>query len=202
MEINIPILASGSPYRRAMLLAAGVGVDVRVPEVDETAAKQEMVRMHPRPEPASVALHLAGLKAIAVSRESGNNLVIGADQVLAFEGEIFSKPGSLEEARRQLVRLRGNSHELVTAVVLVERGRSVWSHISSARLLMRPFTDDFLDAYISRQGTRLLSTVGAYEVEGFGSQLFESIDGDHFTIIGLPLLPLMAELRRRGVLAD
>lgn len=201
-EIKHLVLASASPFRRAMLAAAGVEVEACQPLVDEEAEKAAIEREHPKPAPADIALRLAGLKSLSVSRARPGALVIGSDQVLAFEGEIFSKPASIPDAHRHLARLRGKTHELLTAVVLAEGTEIVWSHIAVARLTMRPFTDCFLDGYVERQGARLLATVGAYEIEGAGSQLFDRIEGDHFTIVGLPLLPLMAELRRRRVLPD
>lgn len=196
------VLASGSPFRHAMLAAAGINISVVVPNIDESSHKRDLEQRTPKPSPGDVALHLATLKAENISEKQYDAFVIGSDQVLTFEGEIFSKPTSVDDARRQLRRLRGRTHELVTAVALARNGARVWSHIATARLTMRPFSDTFLEAYLNRQGARLLSTVGAYEIEGLGSQLFESIDGDHFTIVGLPLLPLMAELRRRNALSD
>lgn len=195
-----PILASGSPFRRAMLEAAGVAVEVVVPDIDESTHKAAMERASPRPGPGTIALKLAELKAIDVLDRNPGRCVIGSDQVLAFDGEIFSKPPSVDAAREQLKRLRGRTHELLTAVVVAQSGKDLWTHLARARLTMRDFSDAFLDGYLEQQGKRVTATVGAYEIEGLGSQLFDGIEGDHFTIVGLPLLPLMNELRNRGFL--
>lgn len=195
-----PILASGSPFRRAMLEAAGVRVDVVVPDVDESTHKAAMERASPPPGPGAIALKLAELKAIDVLGRSPGRCVIGSDQVLSLDGEIFSKPPSVEAAREQLKRLRGRTHELLTAVVVAQSGKDPWRHLARARLTMRDFSDAFLDDYLMQQAKRVTATVGAYEIEGLGSQLFDGIEGDHFTIVGLPLLPLMNELRNRGLL--
>jgi len=200
MQYKSPILASGSPFRRAILVAAGVVVEIVVPQIDESFHKADLERASPRPSPGSIALKLAELKALDVLERHPGRCVIGSDQVLAFDGEIFSKPQSIAAARQQLRRLRGRSHELLTAVVVAEDGKTLWTHMSRARLTMRDFSDAFLEDYLERQGDRVTATVGAYEIEGLGSQLFGSIEGDHFTIVGLPLLPLMDELRNRRFL--
>lgn len=196
------ILASTSPYRRAMLEAAGLKIDATRPEIDEDEQKLKLAKALPGITPSEMAVKLAEIKAASVSAGRDGRLVIGADQILSFEGEILSKPSTLAEARQHLTRLRGATHELISAVVLVVDKKCEWSYIGSARLRMRNFSDGFLDGYIKRQGSRLLSTVGAYEIESVGAQLFEAVDGDHFTIVGLPLLPLLAELRRREVLEE
>ena len=135
-----------------------------------------------------------------MSRECGNALVIGSDQVAALGGRIFDKPADLAEARAHLEALRGKTHRLFTAVALAQNGHTVWRQTESATLTMRAFSDDFLDRYLAEGGTRLCQMAGAYEIEGRGIQLFERIEGDHFTIVGLPLVPLLAELRARGAL--
>ena len=195
------ILGSGSPYRRKMLEAAGLAFRVVVADVDEAALKRGMVGGERKPSsPGSVAEALARAKAAAVSIAHPDALVIGADQVLALEEELFDKPSDLAAARQQLERLRGRTHRLVSAVALAERGKVVWTHVDQAIMAMRAFSPKFLESYIAQAGDELCRIVGAYEIEGPGIQLFECVEGDHFTIIGLPLLPLLAELRARGAI--
>jgi septum formation protein len=191
------VLASASPFRRRMLEAAGLSFRVVPAEVDEAHIRQRM----PAGDLARVAETLAQAKAMAVSQAQPAALVIGADQVLAFGDRLFNKPKSLEEARTQLKELRGHAHELHSAAALAQAGEILWSYVETARLAMRPFSDTFLDRYLAEMGARVCQTVGAYEIEGLGIQLFERIEGDSFTIVGLPLLPLLAELRARGAIA-
>ncbi len=193
------VLASASPYRRRMLEAAGLAAEVVPAEVDEEAIKRGLLRSGAAPR--AIAEALAQAKAEAVSRPLARALVIGADQVLALDGTIFSKAGDVASARRQLLALRGKSHQLHTAAVLAIGGKPCWSAVETATLTMRQFSDAFLEDYLRAMGNRVTGTVGAYEIEGRGIQLFERIDGDIFTINGLPLLPLLAELRTRGVIA-
>jgi septum formation protein len=181
-----------------MLEAAGLAVEVVPAEVDEDAIRGDLVRSGAPPK--AVAEVLARAKAEAVSRLRQQRLVIGADQVLALGDTIFSKAVDAAEARRQLLALRGRSHQLHTAAVLATGGKAVWSAVETATLTMRPFSDAFLEDYLAAAGEGVTRTVGAYEIEGRGVQLFERIDGDTFTIIGLPLLRLLAELRARGVI--
>lgn len=195
------ILASQSRARREMLAAAGLSFEAVASGVDERAARAAMASKAELIDAASLAQHLAGVKAEAVSKDQADALVIGGDQVLALGSEVFEKPADLEAARKSLMRLRGREHALHSAVVLAEKGRVVWRHVQSARLVMRPFSEGFLDSYLAAAGPRVLSVVGAYELEGLGVQLFERIEGDYFTILGMPLLALVEELRRREVLA-
>jgi septum formation protein len=195
------VLASTSPFRRRMLQAAGLSFSAVAPEVDESILKRELASKQPPAGASDVAAALARAKAQAVSARMPAALVIGADQVLALGDELFDKPGDLARARTQLQRLRGRPHQLHTAAALAEGGEIVWRRTEIATLHMRPFSDAFLDAYLAEAGPGIFATIGGYEVEGRGIQLFERIDGDHFTIIGLPLLPLLAELRDRGVIA-
>ena len=195
------VLASGSRFRRQMLENAGVRVTVTTATVDEPAERAAMARLAPDIEPGAVALRLADLKALDVSRRLPQALVIGADQVLSVDGDILGKPENLSTARAQLMRLRGRTHTLPTAVVLAQDGVVVWRHLGVTTLSMRNFSDDFLTDYLAAMGETVTQTVGGYMLEGHGAQLFERIDGDYFTVIGLPLLPLLAELRARGVLA-
>jgi len=192
------VLASASPARRRLLEAAGLAFEVLPADVDEAGIKRRASADHLAPQ--AVAEILAKAKAEAVGARRPDCVVIGADQVLALEGEIFDKPQDLAAAREHLARLRGGVHVLHTAAALAVAGKSVWSSIAQARLAMRPFTDAFLARYLASAGPAICRSVGAYEIEGRGIQLFEHVDGDHFSIIGLPLLPLLGELRRRGVL--
>lgn len=194
------ILASGSVFRRRMLEAAGVLFEVVPADIDERALEQGLRGGRVPADATAIAAALARAKAESVSRLHPNALVIGCDQVLGLEGELLSKAPDPAAARRQLARLRGKSHTLHTAVCLARRGEVVWEHMALPRLTMRAFSDAFLAAYVERMGARVCQTVGAYEIEGEGIQLFERIDGDVFSIVGLPLLPLLAELRRQGVL--
>lgn len=178
-----------------MLDAAGVGFEVETPRVDEEKAKQNLraAGLSPRDQ----AARLAELKALSVSR---GRFVIGADQILAMDGETFDKPADLEQARAHLQQLRGREHTLITAAVVACDGEIVWRHVEIPRLTMRAFSDAFLDAYLARAGEGALSSVGAYQIEGFGAHLFERVEGDYFSILGLPLLPLLAFLRENGAL--
>lgn len=190
------VLASASPFRRQMLSAAGLSFEVVPAEVDEAALKGSLAGR--KAAPGEIAETLARAKALEVSARLPAARVIGADQVLALGGEMFDKPGDLADAREQLLRLRGKTHRLHTAAAIVEGGQVVWTRVEEATLAMRPFSDAFLDRYLAASGSGLCRIVGAYEIEGAGIQLFERVEGDHFTIIGLPLLALLAELRSRG----
>ncbi len=191
------VLASGSQSRRAVLAAAGVEADTVKPNVDEDAAKAAF-----RADGMSVrdqAMQLAELKSVKVSmREQG--LVIGCDQMLSLDGEAFDKPVNLDDARNHLRKLSGKPHTLETAIVICEDGNPVWRHLARPRLTVRPLSGTFIETYVDTVGDPLLSTVGAYQLEGLGAQLFTRIEGDYFSILGLPLLPLLDYLRTRGVL--
>jgi len=189
-------LASGSATRAAMLRAAGLAVMVEPAQVDEDEVKTGLKREGA--DAAEVAETLAELKAMRVSRRHPGALVIGADQMLVCDGAWFDKPGSRAAARGQLLALRGRQHELVSAVSVVRGGARLWHHRDRARLRMRAFSDAFLERYLDLVGDDVLSTVGAYRLEGPGVQLFARIEGDHFTILGLPLLPLLDFLRGHG----
>ena len=193
------ILASGSRFRRQLMEQAGLTFAVVPATVDEPAARAAMAREGDAFSPGEVALQLAALKALEVSQKNPAALVIGSDQVLALGAGIFGKPESPAAARRQLETLAGETHTLPTGVVLAQGGTVVWEHLGVATLTMRTLSPAFLDDYCARAGSVVTDTVGGYALEGLGVQLFERIDGDYFTIIGLPLLPLLGELRRRGV---
>ena len=191
------VLASTSASRRALLEGAGVPFTARAPGVDESAAKAALLGEGLGPRDMADAL--AELKAIRL--RAGEALVIGADQTLDFEGELIDKAENLEEARVRLQRLRGKPHKLHAGVVVAQAGRPIWREVQTATLWMRPFSDDFLDDYLAREGEAVLSSVGCYRLEDIGVQLFSRIDGDYFTILGLPMLGLLDLLRRHGVLA-
>jgi len=140
------------------------------------------------------------LKALAVSRKRPG-FIIGADQMLAVDGETLDKPKDMAEARSHLMRLRGRTHALLTAAVVAREGAIIWRHIDTPKLRMRDFSDTFADEYLARVGDAALKSVGAYQLEGLGAQLFERVEGDYFSVLGLPLLPLMAFLREHGVVA-
>jgi len=190
------ILASGSAARRQMLEAVGLSFEVETPRVDEEAAKASLRAEGLKPRDQADAL--AELKALSVSRKRAG-FVIGADQMLAIGGEVFDKPRDAAEAREHLLRLRGQTHELITAAVVAKEGAIIWRHIDTPRLRMRVFSDAFLDDYLARAGDDVLRSVGAYQLEGLGAQLFERVEGDYFSVLGLPLLPLLAFLREHGI---
>lgn len=193
------VLASASATRRSLLEAAGVKLDVQAARIDEDEIKASMTAE--AAPAAAIALALAELKAQQVSRRNPGALVIGADQVLEHGGTIFSKPADRDAARAQLVALRGGRHRLIDGVCMLRGGQRLWHHIDEARLDMRDFSDAFVDAYLDRIGDEALEGPGAYRLEGLGAQLFARIDGDYFTILGLPLLPLLDYLRVQGVIA-
>jgi septum formation protein len=192
------ILASGSPFRRKLLENAGINFDVVPASVDERAVEATLEGSGASPE--DVALVLAEAKALDVSAKNAGAIVIGSDQTLSLDDTIFHKPADMEEARRHLLKLSGNTHHLNSAVVLTRNGETLWRHVAIARLTMRKLEPGFIGRYLSRVGDKALSSVGAYQVEGEGIQLFEEIEGDYFTIVGLPLLPLLSALRDRGTI--
>lgn len=192
------VLASGSASRAAMLRNAGLEFDVRPAAVDEGEIKRSL-----QVEGASVrdaAMTLAEVKAKRSSRPDSADFVIAADQLMVCDSRWYDKPETMAQARDNLLALRGRTHELVSAVVLARGGSVIWRHADSARLTMRDFSDGFLDAYLAQAGERVLSSVGCYQLEGLGIQLFSRIQGDYFTILGMPLLPLLDILRENRVL--
>lgn len=193
------ILASGSVARKSMLTAAGLAFEVIPANVDEDAIRSLMISESDCVEAADVAVVLAVEKALDVARANPDALVIGSDQILARGRRMFSKAATLAEARETLDRLRGHTHELVSAVAIAHGDEVLWQTVDSAELTMRKFSDEFLGLYLEKAGNKILHSVGCYELEGAGIQLFEKIEGDYFTILGMPLLPLLTELRHRGL---
>ncbi|MFN3129973.1 Maf-like protein [Roseibium sp.] len=192
------VLASGSKIRAELMRNAGLTIDVDPANVDERAVEAPLLEAGFPPE--DLASVLAEAKANNVSARRSGDLVIGADQILAFEGERRTKPDDMEAARRQLLAFSGKTHELLSAVVISKDGEAIWRHVSTARLTMRTLSPAFVGHYLAEAGDDVLSSVGAYQLEGLGLQLFEKIDGDYFTILGLPMLPLLAQLRELGVI--
>jgi septum formation protein len=193
------ILASASAARKRLLADAGVAAETDPADIDEAAIKDECRRAGR--SSAECVTRLAEAKARAVAVRHQDTLVLGADQLLDCAGEWFDKSRDRAEARDQLQRLRGRSHELVTAATVVRNDERLWQAIETPRVTMRAFSDAFLDRYLDTMGERVLKTVGGYELEGLGAQLMEKIEGDYFAILGLPLLPLLHFLRGAGVLA-
>ncbi|MER9306729.1 Maf-like protein [Mesorhizobium sp. M0293] len=192
------ILASGSPFRKAMLVNAGVDVEAVPADVDERALEAPLQDSDVSPE--DVALVLAEAKATEVSERRPGALVLGCDQTLSLGDELFHKPADREGARRHLLALSGKTHQLNSAAVLVRDGAVLWRHVGIASMTMRKLDPAFIGRHLARVGPKALASVGAYQIEGEGIQLFEKIEGDHFTIVGLPLLPLLAELRTLGAI--
>jgi septum formation protein len=192
------VLASASASRQKLLRAAGVAFQVSAADLNETALMADLLASD---VPATgVAAMLAEQKAVMVSRRSPGALVLGGDSVLDFEGELVSKCRDLGELRALLARLAGKSHVLISAACLARDGVALWSHVGQARLTMRDFSSQFLDDYLATEGAAVLSCVGGYRYEGPGAQLFETVEGDYFTVLGLPLLPVLAALRAHGIL--
>lgn len=189
------VLASGSAARAAMLRAAGVPFEVVPADVDEQRFRQTLWQMNMKVSPGDLATALAKLKAEEVSRRFEDAIVIGSDQVLALGERTLSKPGDTPGARRQLQSLRGEVHVLHSAVAIARNGGTIATEAGIARMTMRDFSDAFLEDYLARAGEAIFSCVGSYQIEGLGVTLFERIEGDHFTILGMPLMPLLANLR-------
>ncbi len=192
------ILASGSPFRKAMLVDAGLDVEAVPAKIDERAVEAPLQDSGVSPE--DVAAILAEAKAVEVSERRPGALVLGCDQTLSLGDRLFHKPADMEGARRHLLALSGKAHQLNSAAVLVRDGAVLWRHVGIANLTMRQLDPAFIGRHLAKVGDTALSSVGAYQIEGAGIQLFEKVEGDHFTIVGLPLLPLLSELRRLGAI--
>ncbi len=192
------ILASNSAARKAMLRGAGLTFMAEGPDVDEAAEKARLLTQGAGP--ADVAQALAKLKALSVSRARPEAWVLGSDQTLEFEGRLFDRAGSAAQAEDRLRMLRGRGHSLHSGVALARDGQLEWAVLDTARLHMRDFTDAFLASYLAADGDALMSCVGGYRLEGLGAQLFTRVEGDYFTVLGMPLWPVLAALRARGVI--
>jgi len=188
------VLASRSDIRGKILAAAGLRLAIRPAQIDERAMEAQAGLE----DPVAIAALLARAKAAAVAASMPGHIVLGADQTLALGAERFSKPINREDAARQLRALRGKTHVLSSALSLVRDGEILYEFVESARLTMREFDERFLDLYLDLAGTTALASVGAYQLEGIGVHLFEHVEGDYFTVLGLPLLPLLAYLRAKG----
>ena len=192
------ILASASSSRKKLLAAAGVSFTADPADLDEARLMAGL-----KEAGADVmASSLAEQKALAVSRRHPGKLVLGGDSVIAFEGAYLSKCASLDQARALLARLSGKTHLLVSAAALARDGALLWTHASPCRMTMRELSPQFLDDYLAQEGAAILSSVGCYHFEGRGAQLFDRVDGDYFSVLGLPLLPVLARLRMEGALTS
>jgi septum formation protein len=192
------VLASASQSRKALLKAAGVGFITDPADLDETAL---MARLTDE-DADTVATNLAQQKALLVSHRHAGMLVLGGDSVIDFGGRHLSKCDDLKQARLLLAHLSGHVHVLVSAAALARDGNLLWTHTSSCRMAMRELSPQFLDDYLAAEGRAILSSVGCYHFEGRGAQLFDKVEGDYFSVLGLPLLPILAQLRKEGVLAS
>jgi septum formation protein len=191
------VLASASSARRSILENAGLSFEVVPAEVDERAAEEPLLKAGATLD--DIATALAMVKAGRVSEARSDALVIGADQVLEIDGERLTKPADMEAARHQLLKLSGKTHLLHSAIACAQGGEIVWQHVETASLTMRKLTPTFIGRYLAAVGEDALKSVGAYQLENRGIQLFEKVEGDYFAILGLPLLPLLAFLRSEGI---
>jgi len=196
------VLASASTVRQTLLRNAGLSFEAADSRTDEDAIKREFAEGDLDRDAATdaLALKLAEEKALAVSARFPGALVIGADQILSCMGKRYDKPKSMAEARANLLEFRGRPHILHSGLVLAKNRVIVWRHSARATLTMRDFTDAFLDHYLAETGSMVMKSVGCYQLEGPGVQLFEKIEGDYFSLLGLPMLPLLAELRAQGAI--
>ncbi|MGY5809375.1 Maf-like protein [Rhizobium sp. LEGMi198b] len=192
------ILASSSPFRRMLMQNAGLHFQAVAAQIDERAIEAPLEQDGAGPD--AVALVLAKAKAKEVSDRFPGALVIGSDQTMSLGDEVFHKPKTMADAENHLRTLSGKTHRLNSAIALARNGDIIWEHVSHAELTMRDFSPDFVHRHLSRVGEKALSSVGAYQLEAEGIQLFSKIDGDYFTIVGLPMLPLLQQLRELGVI--
>jgi septum formation protein len=192
------ILASQSPFRAQILKQAGLQFSQENADIDERAIEAS-IGNEPLP-PDDLAILLAEVKAQDVSLRNSSALTLGCDQTLSLGDELFHKAKDMEEARRRLLTFSGKTHQLNSALVLVKNGETIWRHVSIAHLTMRELSPQFIGQYLANVGEKVLSSVGVYQIEGEGVQLFDKIEGDYFTIIGLPILPLLEKLREMDVI--
>jgi Nucleotide-binding protein implicated in inhibition of septum formation len=181
-----------------LLQNAGLAFEARAADIDERAIEAGLEEDQANPD--RVAVELARAKALDVGRHYPGALVIGSDQTMSLGSSVYHKPADLAEARRHIASLSGKTHRLNSAVALVKDGTVLWELVSHADMTVRPLSDAFIDRYVARCGEKLLGSVGAYQLEGEGIQLFSAIDGDYFTILGLPMLPLLDKLRELGAI--
>lgn len=192
------ILATASRTRISMFRSAGVVAEPDPADIDERAIRDRLAGVGAAPD--QIAREIARAKALRVSPRHNGALVLGADQILVHRGEVLSKAADLAAAADQLRRLRGDRHHLLSAAALVRDDAVLWEHTGEARLQMRAFSDGFLGRYLAETGDLVLDSVGCYHLEGLGAQLFDCVEGDHFTVLGLPLLAVLDRLRIEGVL--
>lgn len=189
------LLASVSSIRLQLLHQAGLEATAQPARIDEATIRDALMAEHAKPR--DIADALAEMKARKLAEKNPTALVLGCDQVLALKDQLFSKPESIEEARQQLVLLRGQTHQLISALVLYDQGKPIWRHVATASLTMREVSDSYLDAYLARNWHSIQHSVGGYKLEEEGIRLFTALVGDYFTILGLPLLPLLGFLATR-----
>ncbi|WP_426125712.1 Maf-like protein [Pararhizobium sp. PWRC1-1] len=187
------VLASASPFRRMLLENAGIAFQAKAADIDERAIEGEVEQQGSSPE--EVALILAEAKARNVGQAFPDDIIIGSDQTMSLGARVYHKPRDMNEARDHLLSLSGQVHQLNSGIVLTRGNDILWKHVSSAQMSVRALRPEFIDAHLARVGKKALSSVGAYQLEGEGIQLFDKIDGDYFTILGLPMLPLLTKLR-------
>ena len=192
------VLASSSPFRRMLMQNAGLAFEAHAAHIDERAVEAPLERDGATPD--TVALVLAKAKAKEVSNRFPGCLVIGSDQTMSLGAQTFHKPKDMDAAASHLLALAGKMHRLNSAIAIAYNSDIVWEHVSHAELTMRPLSKDFIERHLSRVGDKALSSVGAYQLEGEGLQLFSRVDGDYFTILGLPMLPLLDKLRELGAI--